>query len=222
MGKNKLKRWSELNDFERVFQPGLATGTTNNKLKGNWNAEVFKNDHPILLELGCGRGEYTINMAVRHPEKNFIGIDIKGARLWRGAKTAHENKMMHVAFLRTQIELIEYFFAPGEISEIWITFPDPQSRQIRENKRLTSPPFVSRYKNILEKNGLLHLKTDDAGLYEYTKNVLQQESGKMLYQSADLYHEKELPPHMDIQTTYEKIFSEKGRTIKYLRFVFED
>jgi len=220
MGKNKLKRWAELDTFERVFQPGLDTGTSHNSLKGNWNRDVFHNAHPLVLELGCGRGEYTVNMAERHPEQNFIGIDIKGARIWRGAKTVNENSMENVAFLRTQIELIEYFFSQGEISEIWITFPDPQPKVIRENKRLTSPPFLSRYRNILKNGGLLHLKTDDTDLYTYTLEVLAKEAGRLLYHSDDLYNESELPPHMDIQTTYEKIFAAKGRTIKYLRFAF--
>jgi len=221
MGKNKLKRWAELEKFDRVFQPGVEVGNFGTLLKGKWNSDVFHNNNPITLELGCGRGEYTVNMALRHPEKNFIGVDIKGARLWRGAKTSHEENMLHVAFLRTQIELIEYFFAPGEVSEIWITFPDPQPKQIRENKRLTSPAFLSRYKNMLQSGGLLHLKTDDTGLFEYTLDVLKQEQGELLYQSADLNHEKEPPPHMDIQTTYEKIFTEKGMTIKYLRYCFQ-
>lgn len=221
MGKNKLKRWAELDTLDRVFQPGLDTETTNNQLKGNWHSAVFHNNNPIVLELGCGRGEYTVHMGMRHPEKNFIGIDIKGARLWRGAKTAHENKMLHVAFLRTQIELLEYFFAPNEVQEIWLTFPDPQPKQIREKKRLTSPSFMDRYKQILAKEGLFHLKTDDTGLFEYTLEVLQNESGSMLYQSHDLYKEPELPQHMDIQTTYEKVFMEKGMTIKYLRYCFE-
>jgi tRNA (guanine-N7-)-methyltransferase len=220
MGKNKLKRWAELDTFERVFQPRTGVETSGNHLKGNWHAEVFHNDHPIVLELGCGRGEYTVNMGMRHPEKNFIGIDIKGARLWRGAKTANENKMLHVAFLRTQIELLEYFFQPGEVSEIWITFPDPHAKQIRENKRLTSPSFLNAYRNILGNKGLLHLKTDNEVMYQYTLEVLNDESGSILYHSNDLYREPEIPGNMDIETTYEKMFMEKGMTIKYLKFSF--
>ena len=220
MGKNKLQHWAELDTFERVFQPKPGAATSGNTLKGNWHRHVFKNNHPIVLELGCGRGEYTVNMGLRHPEKNFIGIDIKGARIWRGAKTAHEEKMLHVAFLRTQIEFLEYFFAPGEVSEIWVTFPDPHHKRIRENKRLTSPGFLATYKNLLCHNGLLHLKTDNEALFNYTLEMLENEQGQVLYKSHDLYKEIEIPDHMDIQTTYEKKFMAQGFTIKYLRFCF--
>lgn len=220
MGKNKLKHWAELDTFERVFQPGLGKDTTSNDLKGNWGKTVFKNNSPIVLELGCGRGEYSVNMALRHPDKNFIGIDIKGARLWRGAKTGHENNILNLSFLRTQIELLEYFFFPGEVSEIWITFPDPQTRNIRENKRLTSPSFLEKYKNLLGQDGLLHLKTDNEAIFNYTLEVLAQEKGHLQYSSQNVYMETTLPPDMDIQTTYEKIFTGKGMTIKYLKYCF--
>lgn len=220
MGKNKLKHWAELETFERVFQPGHLVEALSGKLKGNWHQDVFKNNNPIVLELGCGRGEYTVNMGLRYPGKNFTGIDIKGARIWRGAKTAHESNLNNVAFLRTQIELLGYFFAPGEVSEIWITFPDPHHKRIRENKRLTSPVFLACYHTLLKPGGLLHLKTDSSSLFEYTREILCTQKGTLVFCSDNLYKESELPANMDIQTTYEKMFLDKGMTIKYLRFEF--
>lgn len=221
MGKNKLKRWDELETFERVFQPSLGLETTANTLKGNWHRQVFQNNNPVVLELGCGRGEYTVTLAERYPDKNFIGIDIKGARLWRGAKTGHEQQMRHVAFLRTQVDLIEYFFTENEVSEIWLTFPDPQIRDSREFRRLTSPDFLNRYRYVLQNGGVLHLKTDSSTLYTYTLEMLKHERGALKYASANVYTEAPCPKDMDIQTTYEKMFVDKGKTIKYLRFVFE-
>ena len=220
MGKNKLKRWAELLEFERVFQPARGPETTASRLKGHWHEGVFNNDHPLVLEIGCGRGEYSVNLALRYPVKNFIGIDIKGARLWRGAKTGHENKMTNLAFLRIQAEMIGYFFSTGEVSEIWLTFPDPQLQESRERKRLTHPGFLKQYRQLLKPGGLLHLKTDSAFLFEYTLGMLRQENGKLMVASPDVYRDAACPKDMDIQTTYEKMFTEKGLTIKYLCFSF--
>ena len=159
MGKNKLKRFAENKTFDNVFQPTRQEVMGEFDLKGNWNAEFFKNENPIVLELGCGKGEYTVALAQKYPDKNFIGIDIKGARFWRGAKTAVENGMKNVAFLRTQIELIDYAFGENEVSEIWITFPDPQIKFRRTKHRLTHPEFLKKYHKVLTENGLFHLKT---------------------------------------------------------------
>ncbi len=220
MGKNKLKRWAELLKFERVFQPARGPETLESGLKGHWHDRVFHNDHQLVLEIGCGRGEYCVNLGLRYPGKNFVGIDIKGARLWRGAKTGHENGMTNLAFLRIQAEMIGYFFNPSEVSEIWLTFPDPQVQESRERKRLTHPGFLKQYRQLLKPGGLLHLKTDSAFLFEYTLEVLKQESGRLMAVCPDVYRDATCPRDMDIQTTYEKMFAEKGMTIKYLCFSF--
>lgn len=189
--------------------------------KGQWNKNYFKNDHPIVLELGCGRGEYTVNLAQVFPEKNFIGIDIKGARIWRGAKTAIEEQMDNVAFLRIQIESILDYFNAGEISEIWITFPDPQPQISRERKRLTSDRFLAYYKALLHAGGLVHLKTDNDGLYAYTLDKIAELGLADLGHTADLYNSALLDELLSIQTTYEKIYRDKGKNINYVRFSFE-
>ena len=221
MGKNKLKRFEEIKTFEKVFQPVIDFHSPDHELKGKWNEKVFFNDHPIVLELGCGRGEYTIGMAQKYPEKNFIGIDIKGARLWRGAKTAHENNIPNAAFLRIRIELIEKFFAENEISEIWLTFPDPQLRESKENKRLSSPHFLEKYKRMFGKKGLLHLKTDSKELFDFTSDILKNEKGILKLFTNNLYDSKTVYVDLLIQTTYEKIFLKAGKTICYLCYEFE-
>ena len=167
--KNKLKRFKENETFPNVFQPGRDTLVNDQfALKGQWRDQVFRNDNPIVLELGCGKGEYTVGLAKRHPEKNFVGIDIKGARFWRGAKTAFEDQMGNVAFLRIQIELITYAFAEDEVDEIWITFPDPQIKYRRTKHRMTNMDFLDRYRCILKPDGVLHLKTDSEFMHGYT------------------------------------------------------
>ena len=189
-------------------------------LKGKWRTDFFKNENPIVLELGCGRGEYTVNLAEKFPEKNFIGIDWKGARLWRGAKTVQENKMTNVAFLRIMIQNILNHFAKDEVSEIWITFPDPQPQSTRERKRLTAPRFLDQYKQILSGGGIIHLKTDNKPFYEYTLGIIQENNYKKIYATDDLYHSDAGDEILGIKTTYEKIFLEQGSKICYLKFAF--
>jgi tRNA (guanine-N7-)-methyltransferase len=221
MGKNKLKRWAEMETFPRVFQPAMDFHAPDSPLKGRWKTDVFGNPNPLVLELGCGKGEYTVQLARRYPEKNFIGIDIKGARMWRGARSAHEEDLCNAAFLRTRIEFIGKFFAPGEVSEIWITFPDPQPRDSKENKRLTSPWFLRQYAAMLQPGGLIHLKTDHAGLYAYSKEIMVALPGKMLVDTQDLYGSGGFDPDTAIQTTYETEYRKEGKKICYLCYKLE-
>lgn len=222
MGKNKLRRFAENKTFKNVFQPDRDEMLNGFELKDKWNENFFENDNPIVLELGCGKGEYTIALAERFPEKNFIGIDIKGARFWRGAKTAVENQMYNVAFLRTQIELIDFAFGKNEVSEIWITFPDPQIKFRRTKHRLTHPDFLNRYKKILKPDGFIHLKTDSEFLHGYTHGVIQLDNHKVMLSSHDVYHpdiKRELPDEItSVQTFYEQKFLEENKRITYIRF----
>lgn len=221
MGKNKLKRFAENRTFDNVFQPKRDEVLTNFELKGQWNEIVFKNNHPIILELGCGKGEYTVALAQKYPDRNFIGIDIKGARFWRGAKTAIEEQIGNVAFLRTQIELIDHTFGENEVSEIWITFPDPQIKYRRTKHRLTHPDLLHKYKRILKKDGCVHLKTDSEFLHGYTHGILQLLDYPVLISNHDVYHpdNHELPEEItSVQTFYEKRFLEENKKITYIRF----
>ncbi len=220
MGKDKLKRWAELETFERTFQPKMDFPMPDFYLKGKWNAEVFKNPNPIVLELGCGRGEYTVNLAKSFPQKNFIGIDVKGARLWRGAKTINQEKILNAAFMRIRIEIIESFFALHEVSEIWLTFPDPQIKEKREFRRLTHPAFIERYKQLMKPKGILHLKTDSVELHEYTLQSLEGEQGKFLVKTTDLYNSNIADEILSIKTTYENIYLNEGKKITYIKFQF--
>ncbi len=218
--KNKLKRFRENEKFENVIQPSREELTDNLfELKGRWSQDFFKNDHPIVLELGCGKGEYTVELARQNPVKNFIGIDIKGARFWRGAKTAIEEGLDNVAFVRTQIELIEHVFAAREVSEIWITFPDPQIKYKRTKHRLTNTEFLQRYKNILKEDGTMHLKTDSEFMHGYTLGLLHGEGHEILYAHHDIYKNEYSPKEVTgIQTFYEKQYLEKGKPITYIQF----
>jgi tRNA (guanine-N7-)-methyltransferase len=220
LGKDKLRRFEELGHFERVFQPRIEEITGKEyRLKGYWNKDVFQNHHPLILELGCGKGEYTVGMARHFPEKNFIGIDIKGARMWKGAKASHEEKILNASFLRTRIELIASFFAQDEVDEIWITFPDPQPTDRRKKKRLTSPGFLKLYQGFLVDGGIIHLKTDSDLLYEYTLNLVKSNGLEILSKSSDLYKSSDLvDPVLDIKTYYEQKFLETGSNINYLKF----
>ena len=222
MGKNKLARWEELTTFNNVIQPliGDVSGK-DHPIKGRWNEEIFKNDNPIILELGCGKGEYTVGLASRFPDNNYIGIDIKGARMWRGAKTVNELKLTNVAFLRTRIEFINSFFSINEVKEIWITFPDPHTGGRNYNKRLTSPRFLNSYQNILIDKGLIHLKTDNEELYEYTKKIVANNFLEIIIATNDLYAENLPDDILSIRTHYEKIFLEEGLKINYLAFRLE-
>jgi len=190
--------------------------------KGQWNSLIFENDHPITLELACGKGEYTIGMAEMYPDRNFVGVDIKGARIWKGASYANEQNVPNVAFLRTRIEFISKFFLPGEISEIWITFADPFLKSRKANRRLTSPDFLERYKSILHKSGTINLKTDSCILYYYTKSVvLENENIETMYANNNIYANELYSPELDIKTFYEKSHLEDGRRIKFLKFGFK-
>jgi tRNA (guanine-N7-)-methyltransferase len=213
LGKDKLRRFAELETFTNVFQ-------LNPVHRGNWNAAYFKNNQPIVLELGCGRGEYTVSLAKYFPAKNFIGIDIKGARIWRGAKTGMEELIHNMAFLRIEIEKLEEHFEEEEVNEIWITFPDPQPQISRERKRLTSDRFLEMYKKILKPNGIVHLKTDNDGLYEYTLEKIKEFKYTIIKNTSDLYKEEWLDEVLSIQTTYEKIYRDKGKNINYIQFKF--
>lgn len=218
MTKRKLQHFAELETFPNVIQAPMKNEVSNHPLKGNWNKTFFQKDQPIVLELGCGKGEYTVNLAANYPDKNYIGIDIKGNRIWRGGKTAIEQEMTNVGFLRIQIEHIEYFFAEHEVSEIWITFPDPQIKYKTERKRLTSPAFLDRYRKLLKPGGTIHLKTDSKFLYDYTLGVLKHQSIEINKSSADIY--KEFPDEevLKIQTYYEKMFLKQGIPITYINF----
>jgi tRNA (guanine-N7-)-methyltransferase len=220
MGKNKLQKFNEMNMFPNVFQyPFAVLQEKGFEMKGKWNACFFKNEHPLVLELGCGKGEYTVGLGRLFPEKNFIGIDIKGARMWTGAKEAQENRMSNVAFLRTHIELINRFFAPGEVSEIWLTFPDPQMS--KANKRMTAARFMKFYSEILIHPGLIHLKTDSPFLFAYTREMAQLNQLPILVETEDLYHSGLANEILSIRTFYEQQWLERGLNIKYLRFVCE-
>jgi len=218
--KNKLRRFKDNETFSNVLQPKREDLLNNQfKYKGKWNSLYFKNDNPIVLELGCGKGEYTVGLAKKHPDKNFIGIDIKGARFWRGAKTALVEHMDNVAFLRTQIELVNYAFGENEISEIWITFPDPQIKYKRTKHRMTNPDFLDKYKYILTPEGIIHLKTDSEFMHGYTLGLLEGKGHDIRYSHHDIYVNHEAPEDVvGIQTFYEKQYLEKGKAITYITF----
>ncbi len=218
--KNKLKRFQENATFSNVYQPKRDALLANNfALKANWNKKAFKNNHPIVLELGCGKGEYTVALAKKYPNKNFIGIDIKGARFWRGAKTALEENLPNVLFVRTQIELIEYIFAENEVHEIWITFPDPQIKYKRTKHRLTNSDFLKKYTTILQPNGVIHLKTDSEFMHGYTLGILHGKGYKIEYANHNVYQQKGSPEEVtSIQTFYEKQYLEQQKPITYIRF----
>jgi tRNA (guanine-N7-)-methyltransferase len=218
VGKNKLARWTELGSYDNVIQPEIEdVSGKDHPIKGRWNQYLFKNGNPITLELGCGKGEYTVGLANNFPHDNFIGIDIKGARMWRGAKTSNEQKLPNVAFLRTRIEFINSFFSSDEVDEIWITFPDPHPGGRNSNKRLTSPWFLNSYRLFLKDKGLIHLKTDNKELYDFTCKVLSHNNVETIISTNDLYTEK-IDNILSIRTHYEKIFLDAGLKINYLSF----
>lgn len=219
MGKDKLRRFALMQEFKNVFQPAVNHEFP---MKGKWRSEYFENDAPIVLELGCGKGEYTVGLAKHFPEKNFIGLDIKGARMFIGAQEALQQQMGNVAFLRTRIDFICDYFSENEIDEIWLTFSDPQPKKPR--KRLSSPLFIERYKKILKPQGVIHMKTDSDVLFEYTEEQIKEHGYECLELTWDLYGS--LPESIDAQTReifhikthYEKLFTAKGSVIKYCRF----
>lgn len=219
MGKNKLKKFKEMESIEFVHQyPFARLQSEGFPLRGRWGADFFHNDNPIVLELGCGKGEYTVGLAGRTPEKNFIGIDIKGARMWTGATEARRLGLTNVSFLRTDIELLPYFFAPGEVAEIWITFPDPQMKKVR--KRLTSTRFMELYRKVMADGGRIHLKSDSPFLYTYTKAMVELNELQVADDTANLYA-RDLADDdvLRIRTYYESQWLDRGLTIKYLSFL---
>lgn len=208
--KGKLQKFAEVTAFSNCYE--RAT-----ELKGKWATHVFKNNNPITLELACGKGEYTLGLAKRFPDRNFIGVDIKGNRIWKGAKYALENNMHNVAFHRIMIGNIEDYFALGEIDEFWITFPDPQ--HAKKRKRLTNPMFLERYRKISNSHPIMNLKSDSTRFYEYTKEVIAEESLEVIENSDDIYQWNAIPEYLaNIQTFYEKIWLEDGKKIKYLKY----
>lgn len=223
MSKNKLAKFADMEQYPHVFQyADVATSDTPIEIKGHWHSSFFHNDNPIVLELGCGRGEYTVGLARLFPEKNFIGVDIKGSRMWTGATESLNEELKNVAFLRTHIEFIDRFFAPGEVAEIWLTFSDPQMK--KATKRLTSTFFMERYRRFMQNNGIIHLKTDSNFLFTYTNFLVEKNKLPLIYKTNDLYHtltaetNNEVKNILGIQTYYEQQWIARGLSIKYLKF----
>lgn len=215
MGKDKLRKFAEINTFPNVYQ--LDEGKV---LKGKWAADHFKNNQPLVLELACGKGEYAVNLAKLFPEKNFVGVDLKGNRIWRGARTGVDEGIPNLAFLRIQIEDLLDYFGEQEIDEIWITFADPQPQISRERKRLTSPFFLSKYKVLLRDGGKINLKTDNDGLYQYTKEKVA-ELGLLTHKDTDHLYQSDLVDEvLSIKTHYERIYLNKDKSINYIQFSF--
>lgn len=231
-GKNKLQRFAEMKHFNNTVEPRLdeikgAEGEEKFKphpMKGRWKKDFFQNQNPLVLELGCGKGEYSVGLGRKYPDKNFLGVDIKGARMFVGAKEAMDEDLTNVGFLRTRIDFIDLFFEPNEVDEIWITFPDPQLRKNRIRKRLTGKLFTDRYKKFLKPGGIIHLKTDNTTLYEYTLEQIEEHGFGLLFETANLYEEgivgmdEDVREILGIKTHYETLFSAKGFKIKYIKF----
>ena len=222
MGKGKLAKFAEMETFSNVFQyPFSVVDNVPFEMKGHWREQYFKNNHPVVLELGCGKGEYTVELARLYPEMNFIGVDIKGARMWTGAKQAIEAGLKNVAFLRTNIEIIDRFFAESEVQEIWLTFSDPQMKNA--HKRLTSTFFLNRYRKFLVDGGIVHLKTDSNFLFTYTTCMVKENKLPVVFSTEDLYHTERLDEEthkiLSIQTYYESMWIERGLNIRYMKFL---
>jgi tRNA (guanine-N7-)-methyltransferase len=219
VGRNKLERFAETKTFPNFFQPDYDTVEQEGFfLKGRWKNDFFHNNNPLVVELGCGRGEYTVKLAEKYPDVNFIGIDRKGARMWNGCKISIEKEMKNVAFLRIQIGRLIHYFDKDEISEIWITFPDPHPKPSKVNKRLTSPLFLNCYRKLLIPNGFIHLKTDSELLFDYTLEVIREQHCTIVNQYSDIYFSEETDDSLRIETYYEKIWKEQGLKIRYIKF----
>lgn len=224
MGKDKLRKWKENETFDHVFEPNLqdAVKGIDGEMKGKWS-EVFKNDNPITLELGCGKGEYTLGLARKYPNRNFVGVDIKGHRFWRGAKTAQEESIPNVAFLRTRIEFIEKYFDKEEVSELWITFSDPQPKDEKGTKRITSPYYIEMYKNILKPSSIINIKSDSVLLYDLSKEGYLEKGYDIQIDSKDVYGElvdtveEDLRDALEIKTYYEKRWLSEGKKIHFIQ-----
>lgn len=217
MSKNKLAKFAELNTLDHVIQLSYSRLLSEGfPLRGKWNDGFFKNDHPVVLELGCGKGEYTVGLSRLFPQKNFIGVDIKGSRMWSGAKEVHHHEIRNSGFVRTNIELLSHFFAPGEVSEIWITFPDPQMKKAK--KRLTSTRFLSQYCQMLQPEGVIHLKTDSNFLYQYTLATIEANNFAVQVNTDDLYGSGMADEILGIRTYYEQQWLDRGKKIKYIRY----
>lgn len=225
MPKNKLKKFAEINSFPNVIQPSLCYDDQSDfRFKGKWNHACFGNNNPIILEIGCGKGEYTVSLGKAYPHHNFIGIDIKGDRIWKGAKDALAEGLNNVAFLRAQAEHINDFFDTNEVSGIWLTFPDPQEKKSRAKKRLTSPLFLAKFKKILTPNSPILLKTDNTILFDYTLSIINEKNHRLLESTYDLYSDNSInePLLKEIQTYYEKIFLKEEKAIHFLKFSLND
>jgi tRNA (guanine-N7-)-methyltransferase len=212
MAKNKIRKFQEFDALPNTFD------SQSPKIKGKWNEIVFQNQQPIVLELACGRGEYSLGLGKLYPNKNYIGVDIKGSRMWNGSTYAHANRLTHIAFLRTQIELIEGFFAKNEVSEIWIIFPDPQPQLSRAKKRLTSTRFLNVYRNISNPDTIVNLKTDSELLYDFTKEIIMEQNLEVIDDIPNIYEMEAIPEFLKIETYYEKLWLGEKRIIKFLSF----
>ena len=217
MGKGKLQKFADMREYPNVVEHHFSIAdATPFPMRGNWGKEFFGNDNPIVIELGCGRGEYTVGLARRYPDKNFIGVDIKGARMWTGATEAIRDGLKNVGFLRTNIEIIDHFFASGEVSEIWLTFPDPQMK--KHTKRLTSSLFLQRYRNIMVPDGIVHLKSDSNFMFTYTRYITEVNKLPVVSCIEDIYADGEAVEPLDIKTYYEQQWLSRGINIKYISF----
>lgn len=222
MSKGKLEKFEEVSQFENTLELTDFQDPETDKPQGRWHADVFGNENPIVFELACGKGKYTLELARRNPDKNYIGIDIKGDRIWRGAKTALDEGLDNVRFMRMYIDHLEEYFAPGEVSEAWITFPDPYPRSPDSNKRLTSPKFLNIYQNVLKPDATIQFKTDDDDLFSFTREVIEETGCELLDLMQDI-HQKEVGDELiTIKTDYEKRHLADGRTISYLKFMLPE